>query len=133
MRGGHLLALAVAVTGCGDTCAERSGTYEAVYTERSGTCGQMATETLIVDEQPTSVPEPCTDGEIRYSDDNCEVTNINVTCPGGGLPGDTMISNGKYTWDESGDVGFGFVTITVQSARGSTRCQSSYDVSISRL
>jgi hypothetical protein len=126
-------AIVAAAAGCGDTCEERSGTYEAVYSERSGTCGRMPSETLYVHEQPASPPAPCTDGEIRYSDDNCEVTNVNVTCPEEGLSSDVLTTSGKYTWNEDGSAAFGSVTVTVRTLSGRVRCQSSYDVTVTRL
>jgi hypothetical protein len=127
-------AFGLLVVGCGTTCADRSGVYRSVYTERSGTCGELEPSTFSAEEQPTSVELPCTDGEIRYSDDNCEVSNINVTCPGGELPGDRgIVLNSKYTWNEEGDAAFGVSTILILGAGGRTRCQSTYDVSVTRL
>lgn len=126
------LVFSAAAAGC-DACDDRSGTYTVEYVETGGTCGNMRPATLYFHNQPDAVPEPCTDGEVRHSDDNCEMTNINVACPEDSIRGEVMITNGKYTWNADGAAGFGSVTITVQAANGRVRCQGSYDVTITRL
>lgn len=115
-------------------CAERSGTYRTSFTERTGNCGQIPEQIDTLDEQPASPPKPCTDGEIRYSKDNCEVTNIDITCPEEGIErGATSIVSGKYRWSSDGGSGTGEANFVVKDAQGLVLCQSSYDVVVTRL
>jgi hypothetical protein len=131
-----LLLLIYVTTSCGEEapndrgpCAQRSGTYRMVLAERSGNCGSAETVETI-DAQPSKPPPPCTAGEIRYSEDNCEVTNVNVTCPT--TEGGTSVINGKYTWSKDGSSGAGTMAMTIGDNLGLV-CQSSYDVTLERL
>ncbi|MEZ4376225.1 MAG: hypothetical protein R3B07_35805 [Polyangiaceae bacterium] len=117
----------------GGPCAQRSGTYRIVYTERSGNCGAL-TETIgTIDAQPTAPPAPCT-GEIRYSEDNCEVTNVNITCPEPAVStGAYSIQNGKYSWSTDGSSGSGSLNLKVYDGNDALLCQSTYSASAQRL
>jgi hypothetical protein len=115
-------------------CEQRSGTYRFSFAQRSGNCGVIAEQILTIDAQPTTPPAPCLSGEIRYSSDNCEVTNINIVCPEDGVaPGATSTSNGKYRWSDSGSSGTGEVNMVVKDESGLVICQSSYSVTAVRL
>jgi hypothetical protein len=115
-------------------CAQRSGTYQFDFTERSGTCGAMTESISTLDAQPTSPPSPCTSGEIRYSSDNCEVTNVDVVCPQDGVAtGATSTMNGKYDWAKDGSAGAGVMAVAIKDSSGLVICQSSYDVTAKRL
>lgn len=114
-------------------CDQRSGTYRVVYTERSGNCGALTEQIVTIDAQPTAPDAPCT-GEIRYSADNCEVTNVNVICPEPGIAtGAYSVQNGKYTWSTSGSSGGGSVTFRVYDGDDALLCQSTYSVSAQRI
>jgi len=104
------------------------------YTERSGTCGAIPEQVGTLDAQPTAPPAPCTSGEIRYSIDNCEVTNINIVCPEDAVAtGATSTTNGKYTWNADGSRGVGEMSILIKDSSGLALCQSSYNVGATRL
>jgi hypothetical protein len=120
--------------GSGGPCAQRSGTYRANYSERSGTCGGIPEQIVTIDTQPTVPPAPCTGGEIRYSADNCEVTLVNVTCPEDGVaPGATSTVNGKVTWSADASSGSGQLTYVFKASTGGVLCQSSYNIVDTRL
>lgn len=135
-----IIALLLA-TSCGSSdsngsgvCSQRFGTYRTTYTERSGTCGAIPEQMFTVDVQPTTPPSPCTSGEIRYSSDNCEVTNINIVCPEDAIAaGATSTTNGKYTWNADGSRGVGEMTILIKDSAGLAICQSSYNIVDTRL
>jgi hypothetical protein len=111
-------------------CAARSGSYLASYQERSGTCGPLSEEVVTFDGEPTKPAAPCTAGEYRYSDDNCEVSTVNVTCPS--LSGEgSVVWNGKYTWDETSTTANGTISLEVDDSF--TPCQSSYNIVLERL
>jgi hypothetical protein len=115
-------------------CEQRSGTYRFSFAERSGNCGAIPEQIVTIDAQPMTPPAPCMSGEIRYSSDNCEVTNVNIVCPENGVaPGATSTSNGKYTWTRSASSGSGEVNMVVKDDSGLVICQSSYSVSATRL
>jgi hypothetical protein len=105
--------------------------------ERSGTCGAIPESVTTIATQPVDVVRdvpPCTSGQILYSTDNCEVTNVDIVCPEDGIAaGATSTSNGKYYWDESGDVGTGTLNLVIRNPDATVLCQSSYDVSVVRL
>lgn len=133
-----LALFAVLACGCGAAtdgpCAQRGGTYRLNFTERSGTCGTLSEQIGTFDGQPAAPPPPCTSGEIRYSADNCEVTNVNIVCPEDGIgPGVTSTSNGKYSWSADGAHGSGQLAIVAKDASGVVLCNSSYDVVATRL
>ena len=133
---GVCFAVVCSVWSCDKQCEHRSGTYRASFHERDGTCGRMIEQVFTVNVQPVEPTPPCT-GEIRYSEDNCEVTNVDITCPEEGIgPGVISITNGKYEWTEDGDVGTGTMQIVLwDTAPYNDRliCQSTYDVDIERL
>jgi hypothetical protein len=139
--GSSLVIALLFVSSCGSSgsdaprvCSKRSGTYRIAYTERSGTCGAIPEQMRTLDAQPTVPLPPCTSGEIRYSADNCEVTNINIVCPEDAVaPAATSTTNGKETWNEDGSRGVGEMTILVKDSAGLGICQSSYDVVATRL
>lgn len=80
--------------------------------------------------QPTAVAATCT-GQIIYSADNCEVTNVNITCP---TPsGQVVTRNGKYEWSTDATHGQGQLFLVLRETTGLLVCQSSYDVVITRL
>jgi hypothetical protein len=115
-------------------CAQRAGTYRVTYVERSGACGAFPEQLMTIDEQPTTAPPPCFSGEIRYSSNNCEVTNVDVHCPEPGSgEGHTSMTNGKYTWNESGSRGEGTMQIVLRDAESRILCQSTYNVIAVRL
>jgi hypothetical protein len=132
-------AFILALPACGSgssrgICAQRSGTYRSKDTERSGTCGDIPEQIVTIDSEPLVPPAPCTGGEIRYSDDNCDVTLVNVVCPEPGIgPGVTSTTNGKVTWSSDGSSGSGVLTIVVRDGTGGILCQSSYNDVESRL
>lgn len=130
------LAFALGTTACGGgssgPCSQRSGTYRFDWSERSGDCGAIAESIMTVDGQPASPPAPCT-GEIRYSADNCDVTEVNIMCPETSVAGSTSTTNGKVTWSQDGSFGSGQLAIVVNDASGAILCQSSYDISATRL
>jgi hypothetical protein len=104
------------------------------YTERSGTCGAIPEQMGTIDAQPTAPPPPCTSGEIRYSSNNCEVTNVNLVCPEDAVAaGATSTTNGKYTWNADGSRGVGEMSILIKDSSGLALCQSSYNVVATRL
>jgi hypothetical protein len=141
--GATVVALACLASnlGCGShanqddgLCAQRSGTYRTKFTQRTGTCGNIPENISTIDEQPVVPPKPCTDGEIRYSADNCEVTNIDITCPEDGIQAAAVsVVNGKYTWTTDASGGTGQANFVIKTEAGSVICQSSYDVEITRL
>lgn len=139
--GSSVLIALLFVSSCGSSgsddpgvCSQRSGTYRIAYTERSGNCGAIPEQMGTFDAQPTTPPPPCTSGEIRYSADNCEVTNINIVCPEDAVaPGATSTTNGKYTWNADGSRGVGEMTIMLKESSGLGICQSSYNVVATRL
>jgi hypothetical protein len=62
------------------------------------------------------------------------VTTVNVVCPEDGIgPGVTSTTNGKAYWDDAGSLGTGQATIVVRDASGAILCQSSYDVTTTKL
>lgn len=127
-----LASVALAATGCCGECDQREGTYELRYTETSGTCGDIPNQVFTIERQPTEIVAPCT-GEIVYSADNCEVTNVDVTCPETGVAADAFsVSNGKYLWDCDAGAGEGTANLRVSDSVG-ILCQSSYDVFAERL
>jgi hypothetical protein len=135
-----VLSLTTVMDGCGSPdagdglCAQRSGTYKAQLTERSGTCGAIPEQIVTIDAQPVAPDPPCTGGEIRYSPNNCEVTNVNITCPENGVaPGASSILNGKFTWSHDGSSGSGILTLVVKDSTGAVLCQSSYNAVDVRL
>jgi hypothetical protein len=138
--GALAFAMSVACGSSGDSedqvgpCAQRSGTYRFNYTERSGTCGAIPEQIATIDAQPATPPPPCISGEIRYSADNCEVTNIDVLCPEDGIaPGATSTTNGKYTWAQDGSSGTGQLNLVIKDSSSLVLCQSSYNVAATRL
>lgn len=139
----HVLSSAAIIAsqvGCGGEssltgkCELRSGTYRSNFVERTGTCGPMPEQIFTFDEQPLEPPVPCTSGEIRYSKDNCEVTNVDVVCPEDGVArGATSTLNGKYTWSSDASFGSGQLHLVVKNLRGAVLCQSTYNVEVNRL
>jgi hypothetical protein len=130
------LFLAVACA-CGadeaEQCEERSGTYGLRYFEQSGNCGPIPDQVITIDAQPVAPEAPCT-GMIRHSEDNCEVTVIDVTCPEPGIgAGVTSTMNGKAQWSEDGSSGDATVNLVVRDVDGVVLCQSSYAVEYERL
>src|SRR5690349_19561037 len=133
--------LVLVAVGCGSAqqgpCALRSGTFRVDAVERSGTCGPLTEQ--ITTESQTDIschqpPAPCTSGGIQDSVDNCQVTTVNVVCPEDGVgPGVTSTANGKAYWDEAGSMGTGQMSIVVRDASGAILCQSSYDVTTTKL
>jgi hypothetical protein len=133
--------LALVVAGCGSAqqgpCALRSGTFRVDAVERTGTCGPL-TEQITTETQDSvschQPPAPCTSGGIQDSPDNCEVTTVNVVCPEDGIgPGATSTTNGKAYWNDAGSQGTGQATIVIRDAGGAILCQSSYDVTTTKL
>jgi hypothetical protein len=111
-------------------CATPSGMYLASYQERTGTCGVLAEEIVTFDGQPTKPAAPCTAGEYRYSDDNCDVSTVNVTCPS--LSGEgSVVWNGKYTWNAKATEANG--TVSLDQTDVPFPCKSSYNVVLERL
>jgi hypothetical protein len=112
-------------------CAQRSGSYIARYTVRSGDCGATAEVVLNVDKQPTSVDPPCT-GSISYTPDNCEVT-YSSSCPNdGAVKGATLTVTGKSEWRRDAEVGTAVEDWSLVDANGQTVCHGTYDVLITK-
>lgn len=137
----HTLIVVFLVGACGSNedgssgpCSQRSGTYRMMFAERSGNCGDMPEQVTTIDAQPTAPPPPCTSGEIRYSADNCEVTNINILCPEDAIAGGaTSTTNAKFTWSPDGSTGRGVMSILLTDSSGVAICQSTYDAVATRL
>lgn len=114
------------------TCDQRSGTYIARYTERSGNCGPVPEQVDTITVQPVA-PEPPCSGTISYSADNCQVT-FEATCPETGLGLDwSSTTDGKVTWNASASKGSGIVQIVLTNANGGIECQSTYNLVSERL
>lgn len=86
-----------------------------------------------IDAQPTAVDPSCT-GEVRTSEDNCDVTLVDVTCAEPGIgEGVTSTANGKAQWSRDGGTGDGTVNVVVRDFDGVVLCQSSYEVAYDRI
>jgi hypothetical protein len=118
-------------------CAHASGQYRWEYTATSGNCGQIPDRTTNLDSRPEKPPSFCTSGEIRYSDDNCQVSYIDITCPleelGPGLGPGTSTQNGTYTLAQDASTGTGKLTLLDLNPDGDVLCQGNYDLKLVRL
>jgi hypothetical protein len=131
-----LLGLLLAACGSDSTqdgCEARSGSYLYRYDERSGNCGPLAEEVLVLDSAPDPVELGC---EVRtgYPIDleACGV-DVDLTCPEPGI-GDAATSTwrGSVNWSANADRGSGVMKLVIQDG-DRILCQSSYDVTVSRL
>lgn len=114
-------------------CEQRTGTYAVRYLETSGGCGPIPDQVITIDAQPTAVDPSCV-GEIRTSEDNCDVTLVDVVCPEAGIgPGVTSTANGKAQWSGDGATGDAALNLVVRDAGGVVLCQSSYEVAYDRI
>jgi hypothetical protein len=130
------LAFVMVVAGCGPgasgPCAQRSGTYRLDFSERTGDCGPQSESIVTIAGEPVAPDSPCM-GQILYSTDNCNVTEVNVACPDSAVAGSTLVTNGKTSWSTDGASGGGQTVITLIDASGVYLCSSSYDVTATRL
>jgi len=129
----HIL-LAAALLGCssaGSTssapanCADRNGTFTMRYTQRSGTCGAIPEQVVMI-KPGLTVPSADCPGEITTSNDNCAITS-NVTCAAD-VNGNIVTKKGKFTWDAAGAKGSGIVELMLTDKAGKLVCLSTYDV-----
>jgi hypothetical protein len=126
----------VAAVGCGGAddepsgpCAAGSGSYRVNYTERSGNCGPLPEQIVVV---PTLALSEivCTGGPMS-SADLCTVT-MDQTCT------DTVNDvstrqEGTVHWNKSASSGSGTTQITLRRINGAFVCSGTYDVSYTRL
>lgn len=112
-------------------CAQRQGSYIQKIVFRDGSCGP-GTETVVnVASQPTSVDPPCA-GSISYSPDNCEVT-YDQTCPNDGVvKGGELSISGHAKWSTDAVRGASVEAWAIRRPDGTTICQGTYDVAITR-
>lgn len=111
-------------------CADRTGTYKLSFLYESGNCGDLGATIQTLERQPTAddiIAMGCS-GQLVYSVDNCEVTDVDLKCP---ITGGTSTFNGKYYWNVDGSQGSGEVSIEI--ALGSTLCFGTYHATMSRL
>jgi hypothetical protein len=111
------------------SCAARSGTIVAKYTERVGTCGPLKNvagsdqTTSTYASLPMAPAAPCA-GTIRYSTDNCEDT-YDTSCPSVD-PKATYTTRGTITWNAEGTVATGDLEVATPT------CKSTYSVEAKR-
>jgi hypothetical protein len=125
------VAVLVGCGGASGPCSQRTGTYRIKYVEESGTCGALPDQTVTSTTQPTAPPAGCT-GQISTSADNCEVTLVDVACPG--ATGYTVHQNGKAEWSQDGKSATASITFNIiTDATGASYCTSTYDVTYTKL
>jgi hypothetical protein len=118
---------ALAIHACCGDCPTRSGTFEFRFTETSGSCGDITTQVVTLSQD--DMLDDCL-GDVLVSEDNCTVTNVDVTCPSL-TPGIVQVMNGKFEWDCDNTM-IGTANIRLEDSAG-VICQSSYDVEAEQL
>jgi hypothetical protein len=114
-------------------CEARMGTYMLQYVETTGSCGPIPDQVITIDAQPMAVDPSCV-GDVRTSEDNCDVTLVDVVCPEPGIgEGVTSTANGKAQWSRDGGTGDATVNLVVRDFDGVVLCQSSYEVAYDRI
>lgn len=137
------LALLVLLPACSSSpakpqgpCALRDGTYRVSYTQVDGDCGTISDTVATAHEAQSDVgatgspAAPCT-GTVAISTDNCATEIQNNRCPE--AESGYSVTNGKATWAVDGSGGNGTVGAIGYDARGVERCQSTYDITWTRL
>lgn len=129
-----VLALCACASAGGNStgqCAQRAGTYRQSLRQLTGNCGQVPDVIQTVDHQPTDADlraAGCS-GQVLYSPDNCEVTNVAVRCP---VTGGTVTQDGKFYWNADGSRGEGELALNVQAGTYGS-CYGTYHVTLVRL
>ena len=127
--GGVLVAFAacgsVATSPTGD-CAQRGGSYLFKLTERPGGGCEKSAQSVVMESNAATTPDPPCVGTLRYSRDNCQ-QSIDAVCPYNGKPGYHIATLGVVTWNHDSTHATGTIEVTETSETGSVYCKGTYD------
>lgn len=128
----YLAAVLALVTACSDggPCGDIVGTYSVTFDERSGSCGDVSEQIVVLDSrQPSSAAANCS-GNQSQSQDKCTITS-DIACTVPNEPGVRVEYRGKVEWDSDGDEAEGLMQVTIIEY-GRTTCTGTYDVTYRR-
>lgn len=112
--------------------SDRDGTYLVETMERSGTCGDVGSFVVQMNNGQETIETGCTIDYERWSDSDCKLER-SVTCH---MPADSLTSSGigiTEQMDSDGDFFEGTMTITISDyVSGATYCTSTYALSYER-
>jgi hypothetical protein len=116
----------------GGPCAERVGAYRLSYLERSGNCGALSEQIIVLGHSDAGADDPCK-GPVTETDDACTVT-VDVTCPNkaSNAPDSVLEERGSVRWTKDGVKGSGVLQMLVTTREGVEICSSTYDVTYIR-
>lgn len=131
MRGWCAVAVVflVGCSGAPQHCAARSGAYVLQLKQRTGNCGAVSDQVVIVSGSAQSEPPDGCTGGSQYTANNCD-GDLDVTCPV--KPSGTTRTKGHVEWNADGSRATGIVQLTVFSPNGSVACDSTYDATYQR-
>jgi len=111
-------------------CVDRSGSYRVTWTERSGDCGPISEQVIVLDPMTVNQVTTACKGTITTTGDNCSVTS-DLVCT---LPSGTVSENrATIHWSEDSSIGGGIVQLVLRADSNGPGCNSTYDESYTRL
>lgn len=127
-----LVVSVVGLVGCGQSgpCKARTGnTYRVNFDRRDGNCGDLPEQVVVLDDTTPPGDLGCS-GTRTLSEDRCEATSNQLTCP---TPDGYGRFTGTLSWNTEGSSGTGTLSFSVLDSGMSVICQGTYDATYTKL